>query len=148
MRLKVEQVLLLPLLLALFGVRVAAPADEGYQLIVHVASPLTEVTRDELSRFFLRQSSRWADGKEVLPVDQSSRSAVRDVFSRGVLRQPLPAVESYWRRQIASGRALPPPVKTSDAEVLAYVASTPGAVGYVSGGLNLTPGVKPLRLKE
>ena len=125
-----------------------AAADEGYQVIVHVASPVTEASREDVSRFFLRQSAKWSRRQGVLPVDQSSRSAVREAFSRGVLRQPLPAVESYWRRQIASGRALPPPVKTSDAEVLAYVASTPGAVGYVSGGLNLTPGVKPLRLKE
>ena len=147
MRLKVEQVLL-TLLLALPGARLSTAADEGYQVIVHAASTVTEASRADVSRFFLRQSAKWADGKEVLPVDQSSRSTVRDAFSRGVLRQPLPAVESYWQRQIASGRALPPPVKTSDAEVLAYVAATPGAVGYVSGGLNLTPGVRPLRLKE
>src|SRR6185295_4515252 len=111
------------------------------------ASPVAEMDRAEVARFFLRQSLKWSDGQPVLPVDQSSRSAVRDAFSKGVLKQPLPAVDTYWQRQIASGRALPPPVKTRDAEVLAYVAATPGAIGYVVGSLNLTPGVKLLRLK-
>jgi ABC-type phosphate transport system substrate-binding protein len=132
-------------LLAFLGWRHRARRDD-FQVIVN-ASPATEVERAEVARFFLRQSLKWSDGQSVLPVDQSSRSAVRDAFSRLVLKQPLPAVDTYWQRQIASGRALPPPVKTSDAEVLAYVAATPGAIGYVVGGLNLTPGVKLLRLK-
>ena len=124
-----------------------APAAEDFQVIVNASSPASEIERAEVARFFLRQSLKWSDGQPVLPVDQSSRSAVRDAFSRGVLKQPLPAVDTYWQRQIASGRTLPPPVKTSDAEILAYVASTPGAIGYVVGGMNLTPGVKLLRLK-
>jgi len=125
----------------------AVSAADEFQVIVNGASPVAEMDRAEVARFFLRQSLKWSDGQPVLPVDQSSRSAVRDAFSKGVLKQPLPAVDTYWQRQIASGRALPPPVKTSDAEVLAYVASTPGAIGYVVGSLNLTPGVKLLRLK-
>lgn len=122
-------------------------AAEDFQVIVNASSSTTEIERAEVARFFLRQSLKWSDGQPVLPVDQSSRSVVRDAFSRGVLKQPLPAVDTYWQRQIASGRTLPPPVKTSDAEILAYVASTPGAIGYVVGGMNLTPGVKLLRLK-
>ena len=135
------------LLLALLSLAGPSPAADDFQVIVHGASATVEVERAEVARFFLRQSLKWSDGQAVLPIDQSSRSAVREAFSKGVLGQPLPAVDTYWQRQIASGRALPPPVKTSDAEVLAYVASTPGAIGYVVGGMNLTPGVKLLRLK-
>ncbi|HEY6548176.1 MAG TPA: hypothetical protein VI589_09730 [Vicinamibacteria bacterium] len=138
--------LLLALLFSgLAGLAIAA--DEGYQVIVSASSAVTEMPRAEVARFFLRQSAKWAAGQGVLPVDQSARSAVRQSFSKGVLRQPLPAVEAYWQRQIGAGQA-PPPVKTSDAEVLAYVAANPGAIGYVSSGLELTPGVKLLRLKE
>ena len=138
------------LLLALTCVspRASVAADDGYQVIVNVAAAAAEMERAEVARFFLRQATKWSDGQSVLPIDQSARSGVRDAFSKGVLRQPLPAVESYWQRQIASGRAVPPPVKTTDAEVLAFVASTPGSIGYVSGALELTPGVKRLRLKE
>jgi ABC-type phosphate transport system substrate-binding protein len=148
MRLKGQRrrLFLLPVLLSSLAGNAHA-ADEGYQVIVSASSPVTEMPRAEVARYFLRQSSTWAAGQAVLPVDQSSRSPVRQAFSRGVLRQTLPAVEAYWQRQIAAGQA-PPPVKTTDAEVLAYVAAHPGAVGYVSGALELTPGVKLLRLKE
>jgi ABC-type phosphate transport system substrate-binding protein len=139
---------LLPLaLLGFLPLRIAPAADDGIQVIVPVAASVSELERAEVARFFLRQSAKWGDGQPVLPVDQSTRSAVRDAFSKRVLRQPLPAVESFWQRQIAVGLA-PPPVKTTDAEVLAYVSSTPGSIGYVSAGLELTPGVKRLRVKE
>jgi ABC-type phosphate transport system substrate-binding protein len=139
---------LLPLFLVALGTASAAPVEDGYQVIVHAATTVTELDRAGVARFFLRQSTKWADGHSAMPVDQSARSPVREAFSRGVLRQTLPAVEAYWQRQIGSGRATPPPVKSTDAEVLAYVAATPGAVGYVTGGLNLTPGVKQLRLRD
>jgi len=137
---------LLTVLLDLGGPAVSG--GEGYQVIVNAAAPVGEVERAEVARFFLRQSLKWSDGQAVHPVDQSARSPVRTAFSRGILRQPLPAVENYWRLQIAGGRAVPPPVKTSDAEVLAFVSSNPGAVGYVSGDLNLTAAVKLLRVTE
>jgi ABC-type phosphate transport system substrate-binding protein len=123
-------------------------AADDFQVVVNAAVPVTELERAELARFFLRQSGKWNDGMPVLPIDQSARSQVRVAFSQGVLRQPLPAVENYWRLQISGGRAVPPPVKTSDAEVLAFVAANPGAVGYVSGAFSLTPGVKALRVRE
>ena len=77
MRLKVEQVLL-TLLLTLPGARLLTAADEGYQVIVHAASPVAEATRADVSRFFLRQSSKWSDDKDVLPVDQSSRPRLKE----------------------------------------------------------------------
>jgi ABC-type phosphate transport system substrate-binding protein len=139
-----------PIVLAfvLAGGTPSARADDGYQVIVNASSPANELERAEVARFFLRQSLKWTDGHAVLPVDQSARSIVRDFFSKGVLKLPLPAVETYWQRQIFSGRAAPPPVKVTDAEVLAYVASNPGSIGYISPGLNTTPGVKVVKLKE
>jgi ABC-type phosphate transport system substrate-binding protein len=143
-------VLLCATLALLLGGLVLPPArsEEGCQVIVNVANAAAELDRSEVARFFLRQSVKWNDGRVVQPVDQSTRSAVRDAFSRTVLKQPLPAVESYWQRQIVAGRITPPPVKVSDAEVLAFVAANPAAIGYISPGLNLTPGVKAVKLKE
>jgi hypothetical protein len=64
-------------------------------------------------------------------------------FSADVLRQPLVEVQMYWQRQIASGH-VPPPVKTSDEEIVSYVASTPGAIGYVSAETPLPDSVRPV----
>jgi len=51
----------------------------------------------------------------------------------------------YWQKQMFAANPLrPPAVKGSDAEVIAFVAKTEGAVGYVSKATTLPPGVKAL----
>lgn len=131
---------------------VARPATEGgFRVIVASASPVSELKRDELARIFLKKQTRWKDGKEVSPVDQSARSSVRAAFSREVLAaeglDKISAVENYWRQQIYSGRGNPPAVKTSDDEVRRFVAATPGAIGYVSENAELA-GVKAVKLQD
>jgi ABC-type phosphate transport system substrate-binding protein len=63
---------------------------------------------------------------------------------------PVTAVVQYWGKQIASMAVSvrPPTVKASDDQVLAYVAKTTGAVGYVSSRTALAPGVKAVAIVE
>jgi ABC-type phosphate transport system substrate-binding protein len=112
------------------------PSTPSFQVIVSSANPATSIKRQDLAQIFLKKKSRWTDGKEVLPVDQTLRSAVRGAFTKAVLKAEgmghLSDVESFWLQQVYSGRGNPPPIKASDADVLAFVQANPGAIGYVS----------------
>ena len=115
----------------------AAAAGGGFRVIVNPATPITTLSRDQLSRLFLRKVSRWDGGPPVAPVDlreggSEQAAATRDAFTRAVHHRTVEMVTLYWQRQIFSGRQLPPPERASEAEVIAYVRSTPGAIGYVS----------------
>ena len=138
---------------ALFGLLLGGPRSvaqdaPAYQVVVNAQNPASEIARAEVSRYFLKQSTKWPDGKIVVPLDQSSRSAVRAAFTAGIHRQPVPAIETYWQKQIFSGRTLPPFVKLGDAEVMSYVASNTSAIAYVSGSATLVAGVKAVKIKE
>jgi ABC-type phosphate transport system substrate-binding protein len=122
-----------------------AGADSSYRVIVHPQVKGTQIPRTALSSIFLKQAKVWGDGSAVLPVDQSVRSPVRKSFSSDVLQQGLVEVQVYWQRKMSSG-VVPPPVKPSDEEVVAYVASTPGAIGYVSAGAPLPDSVKAVEI--
>jgi ABC-type phosphate transport system substrate-binding protein len=93
---------------------------------------------------------RWGDGSPANPVDQSGTSSVRKGFSEAVLHLPVMAVVQYWGKQLTSmaNSLRPPTVKASDDEVLVYVAKTSGAVGYVSDGTALPPGVKAVSVVD
>jgi ABC-type phosphate transport system substrate-binding protein len=123
----------------------------GYRVIVDEASPVSGLKRDELARIFLKKQTRWKDGKEVTPVDQSVRSPVRAAFSHDVLAaeglEKISSVENYWRQLIYSGRGAPPTVKNGDEEVRVFVAATPGGIGYVSERAALT-GVKAVKIED
>jgi ABC-type phosphate transport system substrate-binding protein len=120
-------------------------ADVPFRVIVHPQVKGSQIPRAALSSIFLKQAPRWGDGSPVQPIDQSVQSSVRKSFSADVLQQGIVAVQVYWQRKMSTG-VVPPPVKTSDEEVVAYVASTPGAIGYVSAATPLPDSVKAVEV--
>ena len=52
---------------------------------------------------------------------------------------------SFWQQQIFAGKDVPPDTKASDADVIAFVSATPGAIGYVSAGAAVA-GVKVVKV--
>lgn len=135
----------LGLLLVASGVSAQEPA---FRVIVNTAHPATTIRRAQLVDVFLKKVNRWGDGSVIQPVDLSTKSPVRVAFSKDGLGQSVDAVVNYWQRQILSGRERPPIVKSSDDEVVAYVGSTPGGIGYVSSGATLTDKVKAIKVTE
>jgi len=125
----------------------ALAADE-FTVVVQASNPVSSVARQELSKMFLKQSTTWANGSPVVPVDQVEQSPARASFCKVVHGRDPSAIKSFWQRQIFSGVAVPPPEKASDDEVLGFVRSTRGAVGYVKAGTPLGSGLKALSVTE
>lgn len=125
--------LLLASVLALGAPAVRADTPPaGFKVIANLRVPGAHIPRDTLARVFLGQVSRWGDGSLIEPIDLSSTSTVRQAFSTAVLGMPVEAVRNHWLRLMLSGGRRPPMTRESDAEVIAFVAANPGAVGYVS----------------
>ena len=134
---------ILILLAALAGESPASAANPGFRVIVHPDVAGTQAPRAILSSIFLKDVLRWGNGLPVAPVDQSMASPVRAAFSARVLGKPLEAVQALLYQKMIKGVA-PPPVKASDADVIAYVASTKGAIGYVAADTPVPESVKEL----
>jgi ABC-type phosphate transport system substrate-binding protein len=126
----------------------SAEADTGYKLVVNAANPLTAVSRGDVTQIFLRKTLTWPNGQPAAPVDQRSDAPSRQAFSMSVLRKDTNEIAAYWNQMIFSGRALPPPTKSSDDEVLAFVRTNPNAVGYVGGATPVGEGVKVVKVQE
>jgi ABC-type phosphate transport system substrate-binding protein len=140
------------LLSAALGTVSSPAADDGtFVVIVAASNRASSIKRQELARFFLKKTGRWNDGQGVIPVDLSAGSPVRSAFTRAVLSVEgmgqISAVQNFWLQQVYSGRNTPPPVKATDADVLAFVAANPGAIGYV-GAAPAAGGVKVLTVTE
>ena len=128
----------------------AALAQAGdaatYRIVVHATNPVSSLTREETSRLFLKKVTMWKNAKPVLIVDQKASSPVRELFTKEVHGRQVSSVTSYWQQMIFSGRAVPPAEKSNDAEVAAFIAANPEAIGYVAGGVDLPAGVKVVAL--
>ena len=121
-------------------------AAQEFKVIVNAANPISEISASALSKIFLKETPGFPGGGNATPVDQGKSSPVRAAFSKRVVGRPVGAIETYWQQQIFSGKEIPPAAKSSDDDIIAFVKSTPGAIGYVSAGAS-TAGVKVVELK-
>lgn len=135
-------------LILCLGAEAALHAQSAaFRVVVHSANPSSSLARADLARLFLKKTSAWPDGRAAAPVDLGENAPARRAFSKTVLERDVSAVRAYWQQQIFSGRGVPPVEKGSDADVLAYVRANPGAVGYVSAGVELGASIKELRVE-
>ena len=128
---------------------VGARADEAtlpFKVIVNPSVAGRAVPRDVLAQIYLGAVVRWGNGASIAAVDLSTTSQVRQAFSARVLGMSVDAVKHQWLRKIAGGQR-PPLSKSSDEEVIAFVAGRPGGVGYVSATTPVPPTVREVTVQ-
>jgi ABC-type phosphate transport system substrate-binding protein len=103
------------------------------------------VSADELKGVFLATKTALSDGSHVEPV-LAKGGATHEAFLKQYIGKTESALETYYRSLVFTGKGSMPKSFGSDAEVVAYVAKTKGAIGYVSAG-TAASGVKTLEVK-
>ncbi len=102
------------------GVWVSALAYDPIAVIVHPANPLSDVTLAQLSDLFQGRTFDWTPfggSGEVIPVSREAEADSRQIFEDRVMQT----------RTVTRNAVL----KSSAKDVVDFVASTPGAIGYV-----------------
>jgi hypothetical protein len=118
-------------ILVLTATLVGATAHAAaFKVIVNNGVGVSSLSKKAASDLFMKKTLKWQNGASVVPVDQVAE--VREDFSKSIHGKSAAAVKSYWNQLVFSGRDVPPIEKTSDAEVIEFVRSTRGAIGYVS----------------
>lgn len=112
----------------------AVAQDEGFVVVVNSANPVNSLSRQQVADIFMKKTTQWPQGGDAHPVDLPAVSQVRDAFSRSVHGKPASAVASWWGQQMFSGRAVPPPQRSTDRAVVTFVREDAAAIGYVSPG--------------
>jgi TonB family protein len=104
------------------------------------------ISAAELKSVFLEERSSLDDGTHVEPVLKRG-GPIHEAFLHAYLGRSDDDLQTYYRALVFTGRASMPRELGSDAEVVAYVARTRGAIGYVSADTN-TEGVKTLAIVQ
>lgn len=117
-------------------------------VVVANGSGLSEVTVPELRRIFRGEQSLWSTKQPVSVVLPSARAEFTDRFARQVLGMTRAGMQRYWLALVFQGRANPPVLQDSAADVLAYVQRTPGAVGLVPASTPGLPKALVIRVRE
>lgn len=100
------------------------------------------ISPNELKKIFLEENTSLDDGTHVEPVLKKG-GPVHETFLQAYLGGTDDDLQTHYRALVFTGKGSMPKELGSDAEVVAYVAKTRGAIGYVSRDAS-TEGVKTL----
>jgi ABC-type phosphate transport system substrate-binding protein len=120
-------------------------AAADIKIIANESVGATSISADEIKGVFLATKSSLSDGSHVVPVLEKGGPA-HEAFLKEHLGKSDSALETYYRSLVFTGKASMPKTLAADADVVAYVAKTKGAIGYV-GADAATDGVKTLEIK-
>lgn len=109
----------------------AAGVPASFAVVVAHGTTDTHLSTRDVALIFRLKQTHWGDGTRAEPVNLPASNRLRQAFSQCVLGEAPEAMERYWREMYFHG-VLPPHVVDSERAVLLFVASTPGAIGYLS----------------
>jgi ABC-type phosphate transport system substrate-binding protein len=117
--------ILLPVFLLLFAMSDALAGD----VVVIGNANLGKLDVAMVQKIFTGKLIK-VDGIDVTAVNIKS-GPLRDQFLQTFLQQTDAKYTAYWAIRLFVGKGAPPPELSSPAEVVKFVQSTPGAIGYV-----------------
>jgi hypothetical protein len=129
----------------LFAAAILA-VDAGAQVIViaNASVKASGVSKDDLKDVFTGNATSLKDGSKVVPVLLKDGPA-NEEFLKAYVGKGDTAYRAGWRSLVFSGQASMPKSLDDDAAAVAFVAHTPGTIGYID---KATPheGVKVLEV--
>ena len=106
--------------------------DAQVVVIVHKSVNISAMNAAQIADILTLSTRTWPSGEKIVVFDQKGESA-RKAFFDFIGKSPMD-VRKKWLRSQLSGEGKAPETLDSDDEVIQRVASTPGAIGYVSAG--------------
>jgi TonB family protein len=112
------------------------------KVIANSSVKAEEISAKDLKNIFLEETRWFGDGFHAEPVIEKD-GPVHEAFLREYIGKSAEDMQSFYRALVFTGRGSMPKELASDAEVVAYVARTKGAIGYVGSETN-ADGVRTL----
>ena len=127
----------------------ARPLSNAYADILIVANksvPAESLEKAELKDIFLGDTIKWKDKSKISIVVQKNGNAHSE-FVKEITRKSASQFRNYWKKMVFTGKGSSPKSFDKSADLLAYVAATKGAIGYVAAETQ-PKGVKVIKINE
>ena len=113
----------------LLGISAFASADIA--VIVNPANA-DNISKSDIANLYLAKTKTFPGGKNAIPLDRPEGSAERVEFISKVVDKDEAQMKAYWSRLIFTGKAVPPKILESDAEVKDMVTRNPDTIGFIN----------------
>jgi ABC-type phosphate transport system substrate-binding protein len=97
--------------------------------IVNPATGVSALSSDQVKDLFLGKKSSWDDGSKVVVVVAKEGPGATSLMK--LLGKSDQQFQTAWKKLIFTGKGSMPEMVDSDDAVVAFVAKTPGSIGFV-----------------
>lgn len=98
--------------------------------ILNPASPVSAISADQAKDIFLGRKTSWDDGSKIVVVVTESGPG-NDALMKLLGKSPS-QFATGWKKLVFTGKGVMPESVKDDAAAIAFVAKTPGAIGFVA----------------
>lgn len=108
----------------------------GVVVIGNASVPDASLSKQEVGNIFQGKKTTWDDGSRIVFVVLKG-SAAHDQFLKEYVGKTDSQFDTFWKKQMFTGKGTPPQSFDSDQAMIDFVARTAGAIGYVSTNANV-----------
>ncbi len=139
---RIKKWALLHILLISIVVFIPIASQAGVVVIGNKSISIDSITTKQAKKLWLGKLKKLG-GIKITVVDQTTSNPAFEIFYTSVVKKTPSQLKIYWAKVSFTGKAFPPKQLKDDAAIIKWVASNPGALGYIdSAAVNDT--VKPL----
>jgi ABC-type phosphate transport system substrate-binding protein len=91
----------------------------------------SSLSAEQIAALYLGNATTFPDGGGVALADQPESAGVRNDFYQKATGRSAAQAKATWARITFTGKGTPPKELKSDADVKAFVAGDPKAIGYI-----------------
>ncbi len=103
---------------------------EDVVIIANNNTPTSSFTIDEIKHIFLAKKTQFKNGQKI-NFATLQKGQTHDAFLRKYLQKSSSQFKRYFRTLVFTGKGKSPKAFDSEEDLVSYVASTNGAIGYV-----------------
>lgn len=115
----------------LFVLICAVSASGQVAVIANKSVSVGNIKKSDLLNFYTGDIKKWSDMQPIVVFDLKTKGEVKENFYN-FLGKSSSRMKAIWMKKMLSGEGYPPESMKSEEDLLKKVASTPGAIGYIS----------------
>jgi ABC-type phosphate transport system substrate-binding protein len=103
-------------------------------IILNKSIAVENINADLINQIYHGKKSRWESGEKIVITALNSGEAHEDFLRKYIKKNPE-QFSTYWKKMFFTGNGVPPKSFSSQTEMMEFVSTTKGAIGYVDDSL-------------
>jgi len=116
-------------LFLLFGMVSTASAD--VVIVANAEAGVDSIGKSDLEKIMLGKKKKWDNGTKI-KIAILKEGDTHESFTKDFTGKTASQFKSYWKKLVFTGEGIQPKSFKTEEDLVAYVAKTKGAVGYIS----------------